>query len=128
MPAMAKNAAQDTSTTNSTPTHDEIAAQAYQIYLREGCVEGRDMDHWLQAESELRMRVISQDTDRAETKPSNERFARTEADQAPRSQRNNKPDSILPNNLVPQASPITQISRGTTPKRNSGKREAANTR
>src|ERR1051326_4267779 len=43
-----------TLTANSTPTHDEIAAQAYQIYLREGCVEGRDLEHWLQAEAELR--------------------------------------------------------------------------
>lgn len=35
------------------PTHDEIAAQAYQIYLREGAVAGRDLEHWLQAETEL---------------------------------------------------------------------------
>lgn len=35
------------------PTHDEIAAQAYQIYLREGAIAGRDLEHWLQAETEL---------------------------------------------------------------------------
>ena len=40
-----------------TPTHDEIAAQAYQIYLREGCVPGRDIENWLQAENELRLRA-----------------------------------------------------------------------
>lgn len=40
-----------------TPTHDEIAAQAYEIYLREGCVAGRDLDHWLQAEQEVRARA-----------------------------------------------------------------------
>jgi hypothetical protein len=39
-----------------TPNHDEIAAEAYQIYLREGSVEGRDLDHWLQAEINLRSR------------------------------------------------------------------------
>ena len=39
---------------SSAPTHDEIAAHAYEIYLREGCVVGRDLDHWLQAEAELR--------------------------------------------------------------------------
>ena len=39
---------------SSAPTHDEIAAHAYEIYLREGCVAGRDLDHWLQAEAELR--------------------------------------------------------------------------
>ena len=33
---------------------DEIAARAYEIYVREGRSDGRDMDHWLQAESELR--------------------------------------------------------------------------
>ncbi len=33
---------------------DEIAARAYEIYEREGRSDGRAMDHWLQAESELR--------------------------------------------------------------------------
>ena len=33
---------------------DEIAARAYQIYERDGRADGRDMDHWLQAERELR--------------------------------------------------------------------------
>lgn len=37
----------------SIPTHDEIAAQAYQIYLREGAQPGRELDHWLRAEAEL---------------------------------------------------------------------------
>lgn len=35
--------------------NDEIAARAYQIFEREGRMDGRDMDHWLQAERELRM-------------------------------------------------------------------------
>ena len=34
---------------------DEIAERAYQIFEREGRSDGRDMDHWLQAERELRM-------------------------------------------------------------------------
>ena len=33
---------------------DEIAQRAYQIFEREGRTDGRDMDHWLQAEQELR--------------------------------------------------------------------------
>lgn len=33
---------------------EEIAARAYTIYDREGRVDGRDMDHWLRAEQELR--------------------------------------------------------------------------
>src|SRR5688572_31451411 len=52
--AMAKTVVPSKTMTNSTPTHDEIAAHAYQIYLREGCVEGRDLEHWLKAEAELR--------------------------------------------------------------------------
>jgi hypothetical protein len=35
------------------PTNEEIAARAYSIYVNEGQVEGRDMDHWLRAEAEL---------------------------------------------------------------------------
>jgi hypothetical protein len=33
---------------------DEVAERAYQIFEREGRMNGRDMDHWLQAERELR--------------------------------------------------------------------------
>ncbi len=35
------------------PTNDEIAQRAYAIYVREGLVDGRDMDNWLRAEAEL---------------------------------------------------------------------------
>jgi hypothetical protein len=33
---------------------EKIAARAYEIYEREGRGDGRDMDHWLRAEQELR--------------------------------------------------------------------------
>ena len=33
---------------------DQIAQRAYEIYERDGRRDGRDMDHWLQAERELR--------------------------------------------------------------------------
>jgi hypothetical protein len=33
---------------------DEVAQRAYQIFEREGRMDGRDMEHWLQAERELR--------------------------------------------------------------------------
>jgi hypothetical protein len=39
---------------NGDISNEEIAARAYQIYTREGMVEGRDMEHWLQAEKELK--------------------------------------------------------------------------
>jgi hypothetical protein len=35
------------------PTHQEIAARAYQLHVNRGCVDGYDMDDWLQAEYEL---------------------------------------------------------------------------
>jgi hypothetical protein len=36
------------------PTHEEIAAAAYLIYLQEGCPEGREVQHWLEAEEQLK--------------------------------------------------------------------------
>jgi Protein of unknown function (DUF2934) len=35
------------------PTPEQIAARAYQIYLERGRISGHDMDDWLQAEYEL---------------------------------------------------------------------------
>ena len=35
------------------PTHDEIAARAYQLFLERGCQHGHDVDDWLQAEYEM---------------------------------------------------------------------------
>jgi len=43
-----------TSSRDISLSNDEIAARAYEIYEREGRSEGRAMDHWLQAENELR--------------------------------------------------------------------------
>ena len=55
------------STTPATPnnptllslTHAEIANRAYELFLASGATHGRDLEHWLQAESELRSRSIS---------------------------------------------------------------------
>lgn len=35
------------------PSPDEVARIAYEIYLKEGCPQGRDVQHWLQAESQM---------------------------------------------------------------------------
>jgi len=35
------------------PGRDPIAALAYQIYLQEGCPQGRDVQHWTEAEAQL---------------------------------------------------------------------------
>jgi hypothetical protein len=37
-----------------TPPDSEIAERAHGLYVAAGCVEGRDMDHWLEAERQLR--------------------------------------------------------------------------
>ncbi len=35
-------------------TYEEIAKRAFEIWQKEGEIEGREQDHWLRAESELR--------------------------------------------------------------------------
>jgi len=35
-------------------SHEDISKRAREIWEREGRPEGRDMEHWLQAEAELR--------------------------------------------------------------------------
>lgn len=38
------------------PTQDEIAAKAYELFLQGGSMDGRDLEHWLRAEEELKRR------------------------------------------------------------------------
>lgn len=40
------------------PTQQQIAERAYQIYLANGCREGRAQDDWLQAQYELAQQPI----------------------------------------------------------------------
>jgi hypothetical protein len=35
------------------PSDDTIAARAYQLWLAEGCPDGRALAHWMQAQQEL---------------------------------------------------------------------------
>lgn len=35
------------------PSPDEIRERAYELHMEGGCVHGRDVDDWLQAEREL---------------------------------------------------------------------------
>ena len=35
------------------PTHEQIAARAYELYVNRGRIDGYDMDDWFQAEYEL---------------------------------------------------------------------------
>jgi len=39
---------------NSEPTHEEIAARAYELYLARGSLDGYSEEDWLLAEAELR--------------------------------------------------------------------------
>lgn len=32
---------------------EQISRRAYELYLEEGCVEGRQLDHWFRAENEI---------------------------------------------------------------------------
>ena len=50
-----------TSTTSSlsTLTHADIANRAYELFLASGAAHGRDIEHWLNAERELRQRSVS---------------------------------------------------------------------
>jgi hypothetical protein len=42
------------------PTHQEIAARAYELYLQRGRINGYDQDDWLQAEYELLQLPVEQ--------------------------------------------------------------------
>ncbi|HTG43086.1 MAG TPA: DUF2934 domain-containing protein [Verrucomicrobiae bacterium] len=61
-------------------TDEDIAARAYEIYEREGRGDGRDMDHWLRAESELR-------TERRKNQPGQQQSTPNSRQDAPRSAR-----------------------------------------
>ena len=43
----------DSPITNKSPQPKEIAARAYEIFLKRGALEGHDVEDWLQAEMEL---------------------------------------------------------------------------
>ena len=38
------------------PSPEEIRLRAYELHLQGGCVHGRDLDDWLQAERDLKDR------------------------------------------------------------------------
>lgn len=59
---------------------EEIAARAYEIYEREGRADGRDMEHWLRAESELR-------SERSNGRENSRENGRAATENAPRSAR-----------------------------------------
>jgi len=50
--------------THEEPTPEEIAAEAYAIYIAHGREDGRDLDHWLEAERALRSRPSGESASR----------------------------------------------------------------
>ena len=57
-PASKANASASVQSVESSPTHDVIAARAYELFLSDGARHGRDLEHWLTAEHELRKRTV----------------------------------------------------------------------
>lgn len=57
----------------STPTHEQIAARAYEIFIERGRPQGRDLDHWLEAEAQLRAAGQAGDAARIQAAPGNGR-------------------------------------------------------
>jgi hypothetical protein len=37
----------------SSPDHETITKRAYELYQQEGCLDGRALDHWLEAERQV---------------------------------------------------------------------------
>ena len=42
----------------ASPTHEQIAARAYEIFEERGAVAGDDVSHWLEAEQQLSQAAI----------------------------------------------------------------------
>jgi hypothetical protein len=40
--------------THTSPSHDEIARRAFELYLARGASQGQDAEDWFRAEAELR--------------------------------------------------------------------------
>jgi hypothetical protein len=49
----ARPMAREFSKSSHKPSHNEIAQRAYDIFVERGRPEGRDLDHWLEAEAQL---------------------------------------------------------------------------
>jgi hypothetical protein len=65
--------------------YNEIAKVAYELYEKNGCITGRDLDHWIEAERIVVARLAVEEKKRAkgkvqsEKKPANKPEKKTEA-------------------------------------------------
>ena len=44
------------------PSKDEVACRAHELYLRRGGEDGKDVEDWLKAEKELRVKPVGTGT------------------------------------------------------------------
>ena len=51
---------------SNTPTHEQITRRAYEIFVERGQPEGQDLEHWLEAEKQLRATGQSKNADAGE--------------------------------------------------------------
>jgi hypothetical protein len=62
--------------------HDEIAAVAYELYEARGCIPGRDLDDWLEAERIVLARHAGQEIEEPEEEDSSQEEAAAEGEKA----------------------------------------------
>lgn len=55
------------------PSPDEVSRRAYELWEKDGRPEGRELEHWLRAENELRSRQTAEDASQAGAEYINER-------------------------------------------------------
>lgn len=48
---------------------NEIAKVAYELYEKNGCIQNRDLDHWLEAEKIVMARLAEEQKIKSEKKP-----------------------------------------------------------
>jgi hypothetical protein len=94
-------------------TQEQISARAQEIYLRNGSLEGRDLDNWLEAEKELRAEA---------QKPAAKNNGATA--KSSQSAATASPAPVSPTSVLAETSPIASAARTLTP-RKGNKREAA---
>ena len=58
VPSPARESSEDRALAGSLPSHDEIALEAYCLYLARGGADGHDVEDWLKAEERLRGRSL----------------------------------------------------------------------
>jgi len=73
--------------------YNEIAKVAYELYEKNGCITGRDLDHWIEAERIVIARLAEEEKKKeekkikSEKKPANKPEKKTEAKVEPKTKR-----------------------------------------